>query len=229
MKGRIVIALVLVVAGVAWALDLQGRTVFPGGFATWWPSILILVGIVGMLVEPRGWRGSFVLVVVGAVLQAWTLGYVDDRWWAYLAPAALILVGILILLPPYGSSRAPTRPSESARRESAPLGPEDVAIFAGRHMDARAGEEYKGGELTAVFGNLDADLRAAKLPQSGARLKATSVFGGVSIRVPPEWRVEVHGTPVMGRTENRTHGDPSGPKLDVEAVAVFGAVEVLSS
>lgn len=225
MKGRIVFAIIAIAIGIAWMLDLAGRPVFPGGISTWWPSIVIAIGIVQLIFSRGKWRGPFVIVLLGLALQAWELDIIPRDFWRFLAPAALILLGLIILLPPYRRSSRPAQP-ESPRRAREPIGPEDVAVFAQRHI-APTGE-YKGGELTAVFGRLEADLTKATLPEGGARVKATSVFADLAIRVPTGWRVQMHGTPVLGQTVMRASTTAGGPRLDIEAVAVGGNVEVIN-
>lgn len=225
MRGRILLGLLFVLIGLAWLLDVYGYTVFPGGLSVWWPSILVVVGLAKLAASPRWWGGPVGLIVAGGVLQAWRLGYLPGLSWKVVAPIAIILAGLLILFAPrrWGDERAW---EERWRRDTEPhrIEREDTVVFASGDRRAPA-EEYKGGELTAVFGHLNADLREAKLPAEGAHLKATSVFGGVDIRVPAGWRVEVKGTPVFGKVQNRTTPGP-GPTLQVEAVSVFGDVDV---
>ena len=43
--------------------------------------------------------------------------------------------------------------------------------------------------MLAWFGGITLDLREATLAP-GARLTVNTIFGGVAIRVPPEWRLE---------------------------------------
>src|SRR5206468_9251950 len=40
VRGRVLVGIVLLVAGVAWLLDLAGYPIFPGGFSTWWPLLV---------------------------------------------------------------------------------------------------------------------------------------------------------------------------------------------
>lgn len=224
MRGRIVLAVILLVVGISGLLNAIGYGVFPGGIGVWWPSILIILGLVQIVANGKEWRGGVVLLGLGAILQAWTLDLLPDRWWVYAAPAALIALALLLLLPPY--TRAPSGWRETARTQwrAEHGGQGDLAIFSDHQT--RPEGEWRGGELTSVFGNLRADLTQVKLPPEGASMKATGVFGGVDVRVPPGWRVEMKGVPVFGRVRNETRPPPDGPVLRVEAVGVFGHVDV---
>lgn len=229
MRGRLFAALVLVGIAAAWALDLQGITLFPGGIAEWWPSLIILLGLAQLVLSRGSWRGPAIVILVGVALQVWELELLPDRAWAYVGPAALVALALLLLLPPYRTDARPAWQGEWREAARADYRREhgagsDAAIFASVHADVA--QEYKGGELTAVFGNLDADFTHARLPPEGAHLKATSVFGGVRIRVPAEWRVEVRGTPVAGKWTNTTRSPAEGPVLRIEATPVFGQVEI---
>lgn len=224
MRGRVFVALLLVGIALAWALDVQGYVLFPGGLAEWWPSIIILLGLAQLVLSRGAWRGPAIVVLVGVALQVWELDVLPPRAWRYLGPVALLVLALVLLLP----AKSPTPPwTEHAREDSRRShgAGSDAAIFSSVRADVPS-VEYKGGELTAVFGSLDADFSRAKLPPEGARLKVTSVFGGVRIRVPAEWRVEVHGTPVAGKWTNTTRSPPEGPVLRVEATPVFGNVEI---
>ena len=97
MRGRIVAGLVLLAIGLTWALGYSGIAIFPGGFATWWPSILILVGAVKLLVPPARIFGGILLMGAGAILQLWRLGLVPGLPWIYAGPLALVLLGAAIL------------------------------------------------------------------------------------------------------------------------------------
>lgn len=103
------------------------------------------------------------------------------------------------------------------------------------------GKEVKDGELTAVFGSLEADFTGAIIPlvtpeNGGApvrrvEIEATAVFGSVEIRVPSNWRVIKEGAGVFGTYEDRTlpfRPEPGvePPTLIIRGAAVFGSVEI---
>ena len=46
--------------------------------------------------------------------------------------------------------------------------------------------DFSGGQVTAIFGGAEIDLRDAELAASGARLEVTAAFGGAAC--PPAWR-----------------------------------------
>ncbi|MCP5112925.1 MAG: cell wall-active antibiotics response protein, partial [bacterium] len=90
---------------------------------------------------------------------------------------------------------------------------------------------FQGGEVLAVFGDYELDLRHARLAADEVVLRANAVFGGVEIKVPPDWDVLMRGTPVFGGFEDKTvprAEDPTvkRPLLIVKGTAMFGAVEI---
>ena len=121
-----------------------------------------------------------------------------------------------------------------------PNGMHDTAVFFSlkRHYD---GKELRDGELTAVFGSVEADFNGAIIPlvspEDGSapvrkvEIEATAVFGSVEICVPPNWRVIKDGTGVFGSYEDRTlpfRPEPGvePPTLIIRGAAVFGSVEI---
>ena len=82
-----------------------------------------------------------------------------------------------------------------------------------------------------MLGGVDLDLRQARLAPEGATVTATAVLGGVEILVPPDWRVSMSGTPVLGGIEDARElrhetDDPAAPVLSIDAMAILGGVEI---
>ena len=86
--------------------------------------------------------------------------------------------------------------------------------------------DFRGGEVTAVFGGCELDLRQSSIT-SVAVLNVFAMFGGITIKVPADWTVELEGTPIMGGFEEKTIA-PATPekRLIVRGYAIMGGLEV---
>ncbi len=84
--------------------------------------------------------------------------------------------------------------------------------------------------VVTVFGGADLDLREAILPAREITIKAVSVFGGMSITVPPEMRVLDSGVAVFGGRDvsgdSPESSEPGAPVLRLHGVCVFGGISV---
>jgi Cell wall-active antibiotics response 4TMS YvqF len=102
-------------------------------------------------------------------------------------------------------------------------------IFGGPAL-ASASQAFRGGSLTALFGGVTLDLRAARPIPDGAAINATAAFGGVEVLVPRGWRIALTATPIFGGVEDKTEHtaslDPDAPLLRIDGLCVFGGIEV---
>jgi len=102
------------------------------------------------------------------------------------------------------------------------------AFFGGSEIRSSS-QDFHGGELTAIAGGIDLDLRNAEIRET-ATLSATAIMGGIEIRVPPHWRVITNGTPILGGIDNKTfdqRGDNViAPTLIVNTTVVLGGLEI---
>ena len=104
-----------------------------------------------------------------------------------------------------------------------------VAVFGGA---TRKGTWRVPGTTTVVtvFGGADIDLRDAILPGREITMRAVTVFGGMSITVPPEMRVIDSGAAVFGGrdidSETAESMGSEAPLLRVTGACVFGGVSV---
>ena len=81
--------------------------------------------------------------------------------------------------------------------------------------------------MLAWLGGIDVDLREAQLAPD-ARLSVTALLGGISIRIPEEWRVEssVHALAGGVNVKSARTDDPDAPTLRIEGLAALGGVAV---
>jgi hypothetical protein len=101
-----------------------------------------------------------------------------------------------------------------------------AAILNGIQLRSRA-KAFRGGSLLAWFGGIELDLREAELAPD-ARLATHTLFGGIAITTPPEWRVESNAKALAGGVDARTPAadDPEAPVLTIDGMAVFGGIAV---
>ncbi len=107
---------------------------------------------------------------------------------------------------------------------------DDVAIFGGGHKVIIT-ENFKGGNITAIFGGSEIDLSNCKLAEGENVLDVFLMFGGTSIFVPKEWSINVNVTPLFGGFSNKWRRNYSGPfdttrTLVIKGTAIFGGGEI---
>jgi hypothetical protein len=104
------------------------------------------------------------------------------------------------------------------------------AIFGGAKRVVTS-QDFQGGEVMAMFGGVELDLRQAGMAADSAILEINAIFGGVELKIPRNWSAVVQGTGIFGGyADNSFQPDPAqGPgvkQLIVKGVAVFGGVDV---
>ena len=147
----------------------------------------------------------------------------------YAAKTQADLVPLLDDLPAPADAAAPVRAPGSAVERSYHGGP-IVAIFGGAARKGRWRVPPTSTVVT-IFGGADLDLRDAILPGREITIRAVSVFGGMSITVPPEMRVLDSGVAVFGgrdvASETPESESPDSPVLRIQGACVFGDISVL--
>jgi hypothetical protein len=105
-----------------------------------------------------------------------------------------------------------------------------VAAFMGGAQRTCRAESLRHGSVSVVFGGVDLDLRPARLDPAGAELELSATFGGVSLRVPRDWRVIVDDRATLGGVEARVTPPEEladdAPLLRVRATSRLGGVSI---
>ena len=101
----------------------------------------------------------------------------------------------------------------------------DLVTTFGELKYASRASSFRGGRVSTWFAGGTLDLRGARIDPAGATLRTQTVFGGGSLVVPDDWRVETKILPIFGGIgDGRPDGNPpeGGPTLRLEGVAIFG-------
>ena len=221
---KLVVGVAIIVAGLVLTLDnlglIEAHTIFK-----LWPLVLVAMGIAKLRQEGSGGgMAGWFLVLGGCFLLLFTFarGHVADA----LAPMLVVAVGILIVTKALKQHRG--IPPELARSEDFLQG---TAIFGGFKRRVLT-QVFKGGELTAIFGGYEVDLRQAALDSGQARIDVFVMFGGGEIRVPDGWEISNRATAMFGALNDSTHHGPSPaegrPRLVITGLILFGGTEVKS-
>jgi predicted membrane protein len=222
--SQVVIGLLVVAFGVLFLLD-NLNIIYLRHVIFFWPLAFVASGLVALCSDgPRSGRiTGIVLIVIGLAMTLNRLGYVFISWRTFW-PLVMIGLGGLILFRTLGGGRVP-RPSLAKDGVSAENLIDITAILGGFERRVSA-PDFRGGEITAIMGGCALDLREAALTTE-AVINVFAIWGGITIKVPPDWTVILNGTPVMGGFTEKTARPPDNRKrLVVTGYAIMGGVEV---
>lgn len=234
-NNRVLLGTVIIIFGVLALVDnlhLFGMT----SIISFWPAVFIVVGVLKM--GQSGTRGGQVfgalILAVGVLLTLGHIGLiyfnVHDIW-----PMILIAVGLLVISKGWIEKEVGmgigTGPN-GFRRGDQPYSTADAnstlnvfAVMSG-NKQRKDSQDFRGGEITAVMGGVEIDLRPASI-QGDAVLNLFVTWGGVVLKIPPDWIVIGNAIPVMGGIEDKTVPPPVATKrLILEGYVVMGGVEV---
>jgi len=218
----------------------------------YWPVALIAGGLVKLVDSTYAGGRVFggILLGVGAIFLGATLGFFDvsigELWPLFLIGAGLMMLGKRVWGPhwpgpPQGlwdkgrwekgqrnkGNWDQGREGEGSASDSTL---NEVAIFGGGKRKVTT-QDFKGGELTAIFGGFEIDLRYAGMTGDSAVLEINAIFGGAEVRIPDTWTAVVQGMGIFGgygdeSTAPNPAANPQVKRLFLKGTAVFGGVQV---
>jgi hypothetical protein len=221
INGRLVAGALLIFFGVLFTLDNMG-VLDAGDVLTYWPVILIAVGLLKIVLPPHeGHRKiGWVLLALGVFFQLQALGLTRMRsaW-----PFILVVIGGFLVWRALGRSAGPPAAGSSSQLS-------EFAVMGGVHRVVES-SDFRGGEATAIMGAVELDLRGCTIVTSPAVIDVFALWGGIEIVVPPEWKVDVKAMPILGAFENKARSsvrDSSvpAPELVIRGTAIMGGVEI---
>lgn len=198
------------------------------GYIVWklWPLVLVAIGG-AKLYQRKGEAGVGPILLVGLglllLLHNFELASLDSM----IAPLIMVALGIFIIT--HSLKRQRQVPQHLSTSQDFVQG---TAIFGGvkRRVSTL---NLQGGELTAIFGGFECDLREARL-EGQARLDIFVLFGGGELLVPEGWDVVVRTTSLFGAVDDKTRSAQpqegvTRPTLLITGLTLFGGIDIKHS
>lgn len=180
---------------------------------TFWAVVLLAAGWQAARVRAWFWMilcWSFALSLSLPIFGVAVIGF-----WGIFWPAIVILFGLSLIfdLDKSKTNSSKRRPSNST-----------TAIFWG--AETRIEDEYDGGNVTAVFGGVDLDLRRAKI-KDGTVIEIFTLCGGVDILLPEDVAIDNQIVGILGGVGDGTHPNKSAKAtLVVRGQCILGGVDI---
>jgi predicted membrane protein len=227
LSSQAIVGVAAILLGLIFLFDnmdmIDGRA-----YVRFWPVVLIAVGAL-RFVQPRHGGGgrlfSVALIAAGIIILLNNL-HVTDISFRELWPLVLVLVGASMVFGHTALSRAAAGDGSPADANSVVNG---FAVLGGFQRSNNS-QDFRGGELTAVMGGCEIDLRRAAIAGNEAVITTFALWGGIKIKVPENWSVNIQGFPFLGGFDDRSvqPADPAAKRLVIRGSAVMGGVEIVN-
>lgn len=225
MKPKYVIAVILILLGVGLLMDQYSVWTFGKIISTWWPLILIGIGISLILNSRESSLGGAIITLLGLAFQADKLNLLPGNVWGYFWPLVLIILGTALLM-----GKRKSKGANFFRSDKTVIDDDIIKIntmFSGIEQRVHS-QNFKGGTVNCAFGGAMIDLSSARLSGSGAEFNMSIAFGGVELRVPRDIKIDVYGSPFLGGYEDKTRQEvnSNSPVLKIKYSVAFGGLEI---
>lgn len=221
--------ILLAIGGVFMAKQLGAD--LPEWFFSW-EMLLIGIGIVvGFKSKFRDF-GWLIMIGIGLVFLADDIYPIKNYVW----PAAIILVGLIVILRPARPKKIPET-SENINPDpvvhEATSIKEDIldvtSVFGGSKRIVLS-KNFKGGEVVSVFGGADINLTQADFTNA-IKIEIVAIFGGATLIVPANWEIRSETVAIMGAIDDKRNPTAvTNPEkvLILEGTVMFGGIEIKS-
>lgn len=223
-QQRLVFGILIMVVGVLALLD--NLRIFEGiKLVSFWPAVFIVGGILKMSQSQArsGYIIGAIFILIGSVMTLNNLGIISFRvrdFW----PLILIGIGVLVIFKDKAKQTI-DQISASKIDESKEGKIDIVAIMSGSQGNI-ASANFIGGDITAIMGGVELDLRNASI-QTEAVINVFTFWGGISLKIPNDWSVVNSANAVLGGIDDSTVPNMSANKrLIITGTSVMGGVEI---
>ncbi len=190
-----------------------------------WPFFLMIIGAFILANTSKKVLGG-ILSGVGAFLLLPKI--FPDLYFngSVVFPVILIAFGLYILLNRMKQKNENLRNDGSVKKDMI----DDVAVFGGGSKIVYS-DNFKGGNITAIFGGSEINLMSCKLAEGENVLDVLMVFGGTTVIIPKEWNIVINVTSILGGFSNKSIRNPNlvidqSRTLVIKGLTLFGGGEV---
>ncbi len=213
-----------------------------------WKMLLIGIGVV-FAVKHKFMHPAWIILVGVGGLFLMNDFYPEMNLRPFMLPIVLIAVGLFIIFKPRRRfedrfrrhwqkahyehrKRWENWQEHEVSSSSSDDKIESTAFFAGVKKNILS-KNFKGGEVTNIFGGTQLNLLQADLAPD-AKLEITQALGGTQLLVPANWEIRSELVTVMGSVEDKRISVPgapgeSGKLLILTGTTFMGGIEIKSA
>ena len=235
VSGRLIGGLIVIALGALLLLDSLDVLDFNvWEVVSWIASIGMIVFGLGMLIAQRFQRVflPIALMLGGGFILLGNLGYDATRYW----PVILIIVGLGLLFGHRRKRRSAnvdksSKTSVEVSSVSRTINEDDVHISCtlGEAKERVESQNFRGGTVNVTMGNVGLDLRDTVVVNRPATLEVNMTMGGLVVRVPTDWVVNMENVITMGEAEDkrtRVATDSGEPHLVVSGRVTMSSITI---
>ena len=239
--SSIIWGIILVAAGVIFALNSLEITNVDIFFKGWWTLFIIIPCTVSLVTDRHleNVTGNLFGIAIGVFLLLCARGILDySVLWKLLLPAFIVILGLKLLFSGlFGRKHRDDAfdaifddNDEDEEDDEGEEGNNDhelhrsSAIFS-THRINYDGMKFEYAELNVVFGSAQLDLRNAII-EGDCKVYADCVFGGITILVPENVNVKVRGNGIFGGVTDKTTTCENAPTIYVKSNFAFGGISI---
>jgi len=240
-RGRIAAGLMVILFGTLFLLNRLDFEVPVWAFG--WPMILIAIGFVVTVKHKFKKLFGYVIAAIGLLflLQSWYPKDIDKE---IILPVVVIAIGLAMVF------KKRHRPSHHHKRfsrehwkriheadrcgQGIPSEEDflDATNVFGAIKKNVVSQQFKGADVVTLFGGTDINLTNANFEEKVV-LDITCVFGGTTLTVPADWKVNSEITTVFGGVEDKRPLEYIGKGetskvLVLQGTCFFGGIEINS-
>ncbi len=226
-SNGIIPGIVLVIIGTIFLLDHLG-IIRADNLWKFWPLILVGVGLLKVF-KPSERVMGIGFILVGALIQLHELGRIGLSW-GTIWPFILIFAGVSLIWSRFEGPKVLIMPGSVASGGSNTVN--EYALFGGVERRVTM-NNFRGGNVTAIFGGVELDFRTAEIEGEEATLFVEAAFGGIEIVIPERWNVSFQVQSIFAGYSDETRqplpdpvGAPPRKTLLVHGRATFGGITV---
>src|SRR5262245_2468714 len=218
---QLVMGLLIIVIGVLFTLENLGF-IEAQNYLRYWPVALIAVGFMKLWAGGRGAVfPGLLFFFIGLWLLLQSMEIVTVSLWS-LWPVLLIVAGGSMVWRGINGPACERGVMDSDSHSTVSA----VAVLGGVNRGNNS-KTFRGGDLTAVMGGCQIDLRNAAI-EGDAVIDVFAMWGGIEIKVPENWSVSGRVTPILGGYEDKSRPprDATTQRLVVRGMVIMGGVEI---
>lgn len=214
--------IILVVLGVIIGTNSLGLTDINLLFDGWWTLFIIVPCFIGLFTNSEK-TGNIIGILIGLALLLGINDIIDfDKIWTLLLPLVIVVLGLSLIFKDTFNSKV-SKEIKKINKENNKDN-DYFTAFSGQNIDLN-NEDFKGADLTAIFGGLKLDLRKANIDKDVV-INASSIFGGINILIPNDVNVKVKSTSLFGGVTNKKSNNDNQKTIYINALCMFGGVEI---